>query len=459
MASTPLLLLLILALALGVVLVLLGLRGRRIDDHPLCRACRFDLIGVQGCGPCPECGSSLSSRRAVRRGNRRRRPRIAAVGAVFLIGGVVLGGAVAWKQFAGVDWNTWKPAWWLAGEVESTDPRIADPAVREFARRIAENQISESRRSVIVERAMARFVDPDVPWSRPWGDLLDQAWQSGHFTPEQLTTYARGLPVLSLAARPRIAQDLTWSPALEVRSPRAGTQGSMGVRIDLLSADFGGQTVEEPGGGRMYSGLSSIGSSSASVRVRIGAEHPPGRYDFKGRWRVHVLEGFSASDSIVAWEHEDTITVEVLPAGAIIVDLLPAPELTEEFTRSVRTRDVSIVPASAPRPSGGMIYLDSPPAPCAFRMYCRARDPQSQSGWHEWHVGTITARPQTRSSGTSFNVQLPEGLHADAVDIILRSCPQAAARTVDLTAIWDGEVIISDVPVKVSAENEDASSR
>ena len=33
-------------LAIGLVALVFGLRGRKIDDHPICRLCRFDLHGI-----------------------------------------------------------------------------------------------------------------------------------------------------------------------------------------------------------------------------------------------------------------------------------------------------------------------------------------------------------------------------------------------------------------------------
>jgi hypothetical protein len=45
----------------GISLVARGLRGRRIDDHPLCERCGFDLTGKpQGSDICSECGAELS---------------------------------------------------------------------------------------------------------------------------------------------------------------------------------------------------------------------------------------------------------------------------------------------------------------------------------------------------------------------------------------------------------------
>ena len=35
-----------LLLVAGIVLTVRGLRGRRVDDHPHCRKCGFDLIGL-----------------------------------------------------------------------------------------------------------------------------------------------------------------------------------------------------------------------------------------------------------------------------------------------------------------------------------------------------------------------------------------------------------------------------
>ena len=33
--------------SLGLFLLILGLRGKRIDDHPWCRKCKFDLFGKE----------------------------------------------------------------------------------------------------------------------------------------------------------------------------------------------------------------------------------------------------------------------------------------------------------------------------------------------------------------------------------------------------------------------------
>jgi len=50
----------ILPTLIGVSVFWRGWRGRRIDNHPWCRKCRFDLHGLwPGAARCPECGIDL----------------------------------------------------------------------------------------------------------------------------------------------------------------------------------------------------------------------------------------------------------------------------------------------------------------------------------------------------------------------------------------------------------------
>jgi tRNA(Ile2) C34 agmatinyltransferase TiaS len=53
-------------IVVGISALVRGLRGRRIDDHPLCRRCGFDLTGKPETSTrCPECGSDLRRPRAI----------------------------------------------------------------------------------------------------------------------------------------------------------------------------------------------------------------------------------------------------------------------------------------------------------------------------------------------------------------------------------------------------------
>jgi hypothetical protein len=95
----------------GVVLMWLGIRGRRLGDHPFCRKCEFDLFGRPDDAErrCPECGADLSARRAVVTGARRRRPAIAACGAALLLLSLAAPAAWLWGNHKRIDWQALKP--------------------------------------------------------------------------------------------------------------------------------------------------------------------------------------------------------------------------------------------------------------------------------------------------------------------------------------------------------------
>src|SRR5687767_396658 len=85
--------------------VLYALRGRRVDDHPICHKCGFDLVGKPAASAvCSECGVDLGRKRSIRTGNRLRRRRLFALSLpVFLAAGGWLG-VVGWGAAKGVDW-------------------------------------------------------------------------------------------------------------------------------------------------------------------------------------------------------------------------------------------------------------------------------------------------------------------------------------------------------------------
>ena len=63
----------------------------------------------------------------------------------------------------------------------------------------------------------------------------------------------------------------------------------------------------------------------------------------------------------------------------------------------------------------------------------------------EWHIGQVHfARGKTSNWITDARI---DGLNADQLGIVLRSNPAIAADTIDLTQIWQGELVYPALPL------------
>src|SRR2546421_8645663 len=102
----------VLILLLGGGLAVYALRGRQIDNHPICRKCGFDLFGLGESTRCPECGTELSAA-GIRLGHRAVRRGALAGGIVVLTPAAVVLAALSVAAARHVDPNRYKPVWWL----------------------------------------------------------------------------------------------------------------------------------------------------------------------------------------------------------------------------------------------------------------------------------------------------------------------------------------------------------
>ena len=97
---------------LGVIVLWIGIRGRRMDDHPICRRCGFDLFGLpESSQLCSECGADLKRHRAIRIGHRQKRKGIISAAVVLILIGSMGTGLTGWMMSKGIDVNQYKPVW------------------------------------------------------------------------------------------------------------------------------------------------------------------------------------------------------------------------------------------------------------------------------------------------------------------------------------------------------------
>ena len=164
----------------GVALLAIGLRGRRTDDHPLCRRCGYDLTAGDTAGRCPECGADLSRRRTLQIGHRSRRPVLIVVGTVLQAPCLLIAGVGIWVHSRGIDPTPYKPVWWLRADLDSSPTRRAK-ALGELTTRVANGSLTPAQADAIADRAL-RAQASDAPWDPLWGGWIEAAQAAGAWT-------------------------------------------------------------------------------------------------------------------------------------------------------------------------------------------------------------------------------------------------------------------------------------
>ena len=109
-------------------------RGKKIDSHPHCRKCKYNLLGSPlPYTVCPECGSSLSSSKSIKQGTYKRRPLALITYTLLAIASLSPVG----YNLLQYDYTTYKPLWLLQFEIEHPSLSFdSQKACTEIERRI-----------------------------------------------------------------------------------------------------------------------------------------------------------------------------------------------------------------------------------------------------------------------------------------------------------------------------------
>lgn len=249
------------ALVAGLVLLLLGVRGRVTDDHPVCKACGFDLHGIGGVGDggstpvaCPECGRNVSDPSRLRRGNRSRRPRFIATGTTMVAFSLV---SVAFMVFAmsrGVAWFHVMPSWALAIQTGASSAATRRAAITELGDRIARHETSDWLARQVAGLATTAQEDQNTPWLVEWGDLVETCWHRGLVEPTEYREFIRRGVTITCRVNP--VRDVTSptpdelidiTPVLDASIQRVGLSTAVQLRVRLIDVRFAGQVIEGNG--------------------------------------------------------------------------------------------------------------------------------------------------------------------------------------------------------------------
>ena len=438
------------------LLVLWGMRGRRVDDHPLCRRCGFDLFGrAEGTTNCSECGADLRRRRAIRIGHRVRRRRVIGAATPVLLAAVGWLGVVGWGRAKGVDWNQHKPFWLLEREAGGVDVAARDVAIAELARRLVDGKLEPQREQALEDAALALQADLKRPWAPAWGELLEASRNAGQLSNEQWDRYIAQSVCLSLEARPMVRRGdplpvrIRWGP------PRAGKAVfALDVALEP-EVKIGEETavMYDQGANKFRRFQVAPGATATNVFAE-------GVCYLKPELLGKLADG-SHTVNVAARVISRTPVVRAARAGGRASkieleakwELVPADRPTVRVTADLGHREAveaalkmygveySVGPQQPGRMTG---YLDGnrPPVLLCYDAYVRV-------GFSRLPFGPVLLSPQGQGGRFPMATVVPgPPMEATTVDVVLEPSAERATRTVDVFEIWGEPVVFKGVKVR-----------
>ncbi len=233
------------AFVAGLALLIAGLRGRRLNDHPVCAWCAFDLDGVYPESvTCPECGAGLKRDGSIRIGVRRRMPGVVLMGVLLAAVPLAPLGAVAWALVTGTNVDSYKPLGLLLWETGHSDSQRMNALAVEIQNRLMARKLDPAQYQRVIEATLELQGDLSRPWTESWGDLIERAKLDGVLKPEQEQRFNSQAAVLELKARPTVQAGGLTPVRLTLKEARVGTHTSMTCSVKVKSVAVQGKPAK-----------------------------------------------------------------------------------------------------------------------------------------------------------------------------------------------------------------------
>lgn len=452
-----------LSLAMGVVGLLLcatALRGRRIDDVPLCRRCGFDLTGIAS-GRCPECGVDLSRRRSRRWGRRRIRWWALAAGLVLGVPGATWTGIQGWKSAGYEDLPSFALVWLAEGR--AGDSRVA-PAFGVLSERLT--TLSDARVTHLIE-LLAEELESGAAWSPESYEFVDLALLRNRVSPAAGALLVQAMMEHRTTVRARVRQGRVLP--IECHLDFSGPPGIVwnyciiahlqDVTIDGRSVDGIGDVMLVsfgPGGGygrrQEFGSLPKYIGAPALTERTYGAaslthtaDLAPGEHVLETRWLIELvrtrtgLQSFPPSHSPEStWLSAHSVRFVVVPADEPTVELMEGG-----FDADITCQlDVGLLESWLPTLYSGRVWHAPGDVPFAFDVFLA-------NGSVEAFIGQITSEAPIGGEHqvgrgysdprASFRIMADLGRRED-VRLILRPNLDLAESTLTLERILGCEV-------------------
>ena len=459
---------------LGLWLLYWSLLHDRSKGRRRCPKCWYNMSGTQSMR-CSECGLETKLEREFRK--TRRRWRWVFVALLSFAGSFGL----TYPHARDFDWNTIKPVWLLKSQGEA-DSAQGLAARRELVRRLQAGRLSSRQIQTVVEHALAIQADPNAYWSGPrlalngtWGAVIETAWDNDWLSQEQVGRYTQTAFGQSFTVEPRatIRSGAPLPVRFKTGPPRLSDRWRIfnpGGEILIALAEVESITIGEiqiPYR-RNPAAIGQSGMGGWMTEPALECDLPPGKHTVRFVWDFAVrkqirgqlwvatptLEPDPAAD-LAHWKEVLEFEIEVVPADESVVQLVADQAIHDEIRDAIQIELIATQLAiGRHRFHGqkGMILVDTVPMDLSFDVFCR-------SGGIEKKIGAIFVRGGVNDIENAQRItDDPKTLFPNAaeVDVIFRTNMVPAERTIDSIAVWDGEIIIENVPLRKVKQDDQA---
>jgi hypothetical protein len=233
---------------------------------------------------------------------------------------------------------------------------------------------------------------------------------------------------------------------LDRRPARVGSKGAYGARIEYGWIRIGEHVVGEKGQRR--GGLTLSASSSGRGGSGIQVDVSPGTYTVSAEAECSIWPASVDPDDgkpLLQWETTFTAPLQVEPEDVDVVARRPDPALEDTLCELIEVRRCALVAFGRSFRAQVTLKLPRPPVNVAFEVYWRV-------GEREWLVDYLVVPAGSRGIALAAPPIPHQWGQLDgfpswvgSVDLVLRTNPRVAEGTVDITEVWDGEIVLKDV--------------
>jgi hypothetical protein len=437
----------ILALLVGLSLILRGLRGRTIGDHPHCTKCGYDLFGNRRATRCSECGADLTAAFSVRIGQIKRRPRLIVGGSIVLFLVILPGCLIIIGNSRNYNWNQLKPSAWLQYEAFGPTTNLmddsrqrADSAWAELIRRQMAGKLTARRASSMVDVILRKQRDPGfAAWKGDWGEFVEKQRGDGNLDDKRWATYMeQGLdPSLSLPVEVRQGEPISLSVHLNSRLGNGFHARHVSGSVSLGRWTFAGEAGNSGEHAMAGWGLLALEPLIVSPEDFTSDPIPPGEYEV------------SYTPSITVWPNPArtpnpsyTWTAPLRGKVHIIAASPPVETAADPMVDAIRA--AISVELDARNGGRALITIKEPPVDLAFEAFVRIADSA------ESRIGFVSAKKgadgRLDAYGWNRSEKLKQSLPS-AVTFVFR--PRIDwGKTDNQSRIWKKTIEIPDVQVK-----------